>query len=181
MTTRTRRAFLRDLTIAGGVLAAPAIVTRPAWAASEVKELSLHNIHTGERVTAPFFEQGGYVPDGLAAINEVLRDWRTGEIVEMDRDLLHLLHDLRRTMESADSYDVISGYRSPKTNAKLAANSNGVAKRSLHMQAKAIDIALPGRQLSKLRDAAWSLQRGGVGYYPGQFIHVDTGRVRRWG
>ena len=100
--------------------------------------------------------------------------------MEIENDLLHLIHDLRVKMESSETYDVISCYRSPQTNASLASNSGGVAKRSLHMQAKAIDIALPGADMRILRDAAWTMQRGGVGYYP-NFVHVDTGRVRTWG
>jgi len=99
----------------------------------------------------------------------------------MDPALLDLLYGLRSALGSEERFHVISGYRSPKTNAKLASNSSGVAKKSFHMRGMAIDVALPGRDLVDLRDAAWALQLGGVGYYPKSgFVHVDTGPVRRW-
>ena len=99
----------------------------------------------------------------------------------MDPGLFDVLHDLRDAMESREAFHIISGYRSPATNAMLHNRSSGVATKSLHMKGMATDIALPGRDLAKLRDAAKSLRRGGVGYYPKPgFVHVDTGRVRYW-
>jgi len=141
----------------------------------------LLNLHTNERVQSTYWADGDYLADGLAAINTVLRDHRTGETHPIDPHLLNMLHLLHLKMDSRREFHVISGYRSPQTNAQLNSKSSGVAKRSLHMQGMAIDIRLPGNALADLRNAALSLQTGGVGYYPGSdFIHIDTGHVRQW-
>ena len=146
------------------------------------RKLSLLNLHTGEHLKATYWAEGQYQTSELKAINHVLRDHRTGDAYHMDNDLLNLLHTLHQKMDSRQEFEVISGYRSPKTNAALNKKSSGVAKKSLHMQGKAIDIRLPGCQLADLRKAAINCQTGGVGYYPkSDFIHIDTGRVRRWG
>jgi len=154
-----------------------------AFAAIGEKRLAFRNIHNNEKVDARYWGANGYDADGLAEINHGLRDWRTGDVMAMDKDLLNLLVALRDTLDMAPraSFDIISGYRSPRTNAALHARSNGVATKSQHMLGKATDIALPGVRLETLRTAALSLKRGGVGYYPKSgFVHVDTGRVRRW-
>jgi len=146
------------------------------------RKLSLLNLHTGESITATYWAEGEYQNSELAAINNILRDHRTGDVHPMDNGLLELLNTLHQKVDARESFQVISGYRSPKTNAKLSKKSNGVAKKSLHMQGRAIDIRLPGCTLSDLRNAAISCQKGGVGYYSkSNFIHIDTGRVRRWG
>ena len=146
------------------------------------RKLSLLNLHTGENLNATYWAEGQYQASELKAINHILRDHRTGDAYHMDNDLLNLLHVLHQKMDSKQAFQVISGYRSPKTNAALNKKSSGVAKKSLHMQGKAIDIRLPGCQLADLRKAAIHCQTGGVGYYPkSDFIHIDTGRVRRWG
>ena len=172
-----RRRLLKA-SLAGSVLAmAPLSST---WAASE-RRLSLQNLHTGERVDQPYWMQGSYLPESLSAINTVLRDHRSGEVYPIDPGLLDLLSALQHRVGSLQGYHVISGYRSPASNAKLQAASSGVAKRSLHMQGKAIDIRLPGVQLARLHRAAREMKAGGVGLYTGSnFIHVDTGRVRYW-
>ncbi len=145
------------------------------------KTLSLHNLHTGESLRTEFWAKGQFIPDALGQINRVLRDHRTNEIRPIDPELLDLLYALQRRIETRETFQVISGYRSPASNAKLRARSGGVATRSLHMQGKAIDIALPGCKLPDLRRAALGLRAGGVGYYPASgFVHVDTGRVRQW-
>ena len=159
----------------------PPSIAQPATAEAE-RKLSLLNLHTGEHLHATYWAEGQYQSSELKAINHVLRDHRTGDAYHMDNDLLNLLHVLHQKMDSKKEFQVISGYRSPKTNAALSKKSSGVAKKSLHMQGKAIDIRLPGCQLSDLRKAAINCQTGGVGYYPeSDFIHIDTGRVRRWG
>ena len=146
------------------------------------RKLSLLNLHTGEHLKATYWAEGQYQSSELKAINHILRDHRTGDVYHMDNDLLNLLHTLHQKMDSKQEFQIISGYRSPKTNAALNKKSSGVAKKSLHMQGKAIDIRLPGCQLADLRKAAINCQTGGVGYYPkSDFIHIDTGRVRRWG
>ena len=111
----------------------------------------------------------------------MLRDHRSDELTAMDPSLLDLLYNLQQKTQGHGPFHVISGYRSPSTNNKLRKNSKGVAKKSLHMQGRAIDIRLPGSELKTLQHAALSLQAGGVGYYPkSNFIHLDTGRVRFW-
>ena len=167
-----------------GVAGIATAVAGPALAGVGVRNertLSLRNMHTGERVRATYWAEGAWQVDGLRDINRVLRDFRTGDVADMDPGLLDLMHRLARLTETEAPFEVISGYRSPRTNAQLASRSSGVAKKSLHMQAKAVDLRLPGIKLSSLRRAAMSLQGGGVGYYPRSgFIHVDTGRVRFW-
>ena len=155
-------------------------IAQPATAHAE-RKLSLLNLHTGEHLNATYWAEGQYQSSELKAINHILRDHRTGDAYHMDNDLLNLLHALHQKMDSKKEFQVISGYRSPKTNAVLNKKSNGVARKSLHMQGKAIDIRLPGCQLADLRKAAINCQTGGVGYYPkSDFIHIDTGHVRHW-
>lgn len=150
-------------------------------AAMGPRSLSLLNLHTGERLSATYFENGAYVSDALSALNHVLRDFRTGETHPMAPDLIDLVNSLQARLETRETVHVISGYRSPHTNAVLHERSDGVATHSLHMVGEAMDIRIPGVQLAHLRDAALGMQRGGVGYYPdSDFVHVDVGRVRRW-
>ncbi|MFM8754240.1 MAG: DUF882 domain-containing protein [Phenylobacterium sp.] len=161
-------------------LAAPGLIASEARAAAP-RSLSLLNLHTGERLAATYFEAGRYLPDALAALNHVLRDHRTGEAHPMAPGLLDLVAGLSGQFGRPDAVQVISGYRSPASNATLSARSSGVATRSLHMQGMAMDIRIPGVPLARLRDAALALGRGGVGFYPASdFVHVDVGRVRRW-
>lgn len=180
----TKAVFNRRHFLKAGI-GACTLLTLPHLQASPMnmieRKLAFLNLHTGERIHTPYWAEGRYLPEGLITINNLLRDHRTGEIYEMDRNLLDMLQLLHYKMASKSEFHVISGYRSPKTNAQLNAHSDGVAKRSLHMQGKAIDIRLPGHQLSDLRKAALAMQSGGVGYYPkSDFIHIDTGRVRQW-
>jgi uncharacterized protein YcbK (DUF882 family) len=150
-------------------------------AASEVRALALDNLHTGEKLTIEYWAGGAYVANALASINHLLRDFRNNEVHVIEPKLLDLLTLLRRTVDSRAPFQVISGYRSPTTNAMLHAESNGVAAKSLHMQGMAIDIRLADRSLDIVHSAARSLRLGGVGYYPGpHFVHVDVGRVRYW-
>lgn len=161
-----------------GLLACPGIVLART---STAKSLAFHNLHTGESVKVEFWLDGQPVPEALREINYVLRDHRSNEVKEIDIDLLHLLHRLKGKLEARRAYQVISGYRSPATNALLRKKSGGVAKKSFHMKGMAIDIALPGCDLCDLRQAALELKSGGVGYYPKPgFVHVDTGPPRQW-
>lgn len=170
-----RRHFLKT-----GALLAATMTLNLQGAVSE-RTIRLHNIHTGEHVDATFWASGQWIGSEMARIDHLLRDFRTGESTPMDPELLMLLSDLQRTFDTRRPFEIISGYRSPKTNAHLRASSPGVAKKSLHMQGRAVDVTLPGVRLASLRRAAIRLGRGGVGYYPASnFIHVDTGRVRHW-
>lgn len=172
-----RRALLfGGLAVGASGLAAPALAT-----IAPPRQLALLNLHTGERLKAAYWEAGAYLPDALSAIAKVLRDHRTGEVHAIDPKLLDLLTQLSARLGADRPFEVISGYRSPASNAKLHARSSGVATRSLHMDGKAIDVRLPGVPLTRLRDTALGMQLGGVGYYPtSNFVHVDVGRVRRW-
>ena len=145
------------------------------------KKLAFLNLHTGERIQSTYWAEGNYIPEELQAIENLLRDHRTGEIHSIDTGLLDLLQLLHNEIGARKEFHIISAYRSPKTNAMLASRNNGVVKKSLHMQGKAIDIRLPEYSLSDLRKVALSLKSGGVGYYPkSNFVHIDTGRVRFW-
>jgi uncharacterized protein YcbK (DUF882 family) len=174
-----RREFLR---IGSGIAATLMLPPGLAKAASHTeRSLSFYHTHTGEKIKTCYWAEGDYVEEGVREINQILRDHRTGEVYDMDQGLLDLLYLLQARVENTQSFQIISGYRSPKTNAMLSSKSKGVAKRSYHMQGKAIDIRLNGCDLKQLHKAALSLKAGGVGYYPSSdFIHVDVGRVRRW-
>lgn len=173
----SRRRFL------GSVASAPLLAAfpRPASAASGPRALRFLHTHTGERLAVEYFDERDYLPDALATVNHFLRDFRTGEVHAIDPSLLDLLHHLTGLTDSTRPFEVISGYRSPATNAMLRRQSEGVAPGSLHMVGQAIDIRLADVPLPRLRTAALSIRGGGVGYYPASnFVHVDTGRVRYW-
>lgn len=173
-----RRRFLRGLAAAAPVLAFPGLA---AATTATHRELSFLHTHTGEKLSVLYYDGGQYVPDALAALNRLLRDFRTGDVHPIDRGLLDLLHDLRTDTGSRRPYQIVSGYRSPATNTRLQKAGRGVATHSLHMDGKAIDVRLADVPLAKLRKAALARRRGGVGYYPASdFVHVDTGRVRYW-
>ena len=145
------------------------------------RTLELVNLHTDEVLSCCYWASGKYNPSALSEINYILRDHRANESYEINTDLLDLLYVLHQTTGSQAPFHVISAYRSFKTNEKLRKQGSGVAKRSMHMSGKAIDIRLPDVKLKNLRDSALSLRAGGVGYYAkSNFIHVDIGRPRSW-
>jgi uncharacterized protein YcbK (DUF882 family) len=128
-----------------------------------------------------YFSGGAYVADGLEQVNDFLKDFRNGEVKPIDHALLDLLYEVKLKTDTKSPFEVISGYRSPQTNEMLRSLGRGVAKRSMHMQGKAIDVRLRDVALAKLHSVDLDLERGGVGYYPkSNFVHVDTGRVHRW-
>lgn len=175
----SRRNFLKySLAVGAGMTALPALAR---IASPEGRSLSFHNLHTGEQLRATYWTAGDYVESELAALNWFLRDYRCGEQTAMDPRLFDVLSNLQRTTGSRGVFEVISGYRTPATNALLRRESGGVARNSLHMYGRAIDIRLDGVALSDLHRAALALRAGGVGYYPtSNFVHVDTGRFRTW-
>jgi uncharacterized protein YcbK (DUF882 family) len=174
-----RRRFV-GLAAAGCVLALP-FGRSAAAAPSGARRLSFYSLHTHESLEAVFWQDGCLLPAALAEIDWHLRDFRTGDVHRIDPDLLDLLHRLGRALDYDGPIHVISGYRSPETNAMLAAQSGGVAKNSYHVRGMAIDIRLPGRALREVQHAALDLAQGGVGFYPrSDFVHVDTGPVRSW-
>ncbi len=152
---------------------------------TDPRRLRFHNLHTDEKLEAVYWEDGHYVPDALHAVNHVLRDFRTGDVHMIDPGLLDLLVAVQSRTETQSPFYVISGYRSPQTNAMLrdeGGAATGVAKKSMHLEGKAIDLRLADVQLSHLHGAALSLGGGGVGYYPtSDFVHMDVGPVRQWG
>lgn len=154
----------------------------PAFAAiNGSRSLSFENLHTGEQTSVTYWDNGTYVPDALKALDHLLRDHRTDEVHSIDRGLFNQLHRLQALAENTRPFQIISGYRSPLTNAMLARRGGGVSKRSYHQYGMAIDVRLPGTPLPDLRKAALTMKAGGIGYYPrSDFIHLDTGRVRFW-
>ncbi|MCO4890096.1 DUF882 domain-containing protein [Cupriavidus sp. WGtm5] len=191
-TRNARRRFLHTtgtLALAAGLMPlAPsrALASLPASQAlaglPDARTLAFDHTHTGERVSLVYAVGDRFVPDALTTLNGFLRDHYSGKVGTIDPQLFDLLFQVRRELGTDKPFQVISGYRSPATNSRLRnSRGGGVAKHSLHMDGKAIDIRLAGVSLADVRDAAKSLQGGGVGYYEtDQFVHIDTGRVRYW-
>ena len=178
-----RRSFLKSSVVLASALGAPALAraASAASAATGERTLRLYNTHTGESLRSVFWAEGQFLPDALADINKLLRDHRNNTISTMDPQLLVLLDKVSAQFGSNKVLHVISGYRSPESNQLLAERSNGVARHSMHMEGKAIDVRMPGLELASLHKAAMNAKGGGVGYYPdSQFVHMDTGRLRHW-
>ena len=144
--------------------------------------LVLYNTHTAERIDIVYRRGDEYLPEALAKLDYFLRDHVTGDVRHFDPHFYDVLSDLTAAVgHPGGEIEIVCGYRTPTTNESLRAHTTGVAKHSLHIQAEAIDLRMPGINTLKLREAALALRRGGVGYYPhSDFIHVDTGRVRQW-
>jgi len=159
-----------------------AIEPKAQVVSNDLYRLHFFHTHTRERLNIVYRDGEGYNQDSLARLDSYLRDHRTGEIHEFDPRLFDLLHELTAMLGNPDlEIDVVCGYRTPWSNEFLRTRGRGVARHSLHMQAMAIDIRVPGIPTAQLRDVALALHRGGVGYYPASdFVHVDVGRVRRW-
>ena len=158
-------------------------LARESAGEKDVRALAFHNTHTGERIESVYCVSGRYQESGLTAIDWILRDHRTGDVQRIDPQLLDLMHLLKVQAAGADSpavYEIVSGYRSPRSNELLRTRSGAVARHSLHLKGMAADVRLTGVPLRRLHAAALDLRRGGVGYYTDQFLHVDTGRVRSW-
>ncbi|MCZ2438550.1 MAG: DUF882 domain-containing protein [Burkholderiales bacterium] len=183
--TRGQRRRLVLARASAGALCLP-LLALPARAratvAGGVRSLALQHTHTGERLVATFEADGRLLPQALAALDRFLRDHYSGAVGRMDAQLFEQLHALQARLGSGAAFEVISGFRSPHTNERLRQRGGGgVARGSLHLQGRAIDVRLPGVPLADLRDAALELRAGGVGYYARErFIHLDTGRVRSW-
>ena len=174
----TRRVFLRR----AGAAAALLLPFGAACARSgERRSLSFVHTHTGEELSTVYFRDGQYQAAELQQINHLLRDFRTGEVHPIEPAVLDILADLRTLADREAPFQVISGYRSPQTNAALHRRSSGVAEHSLHLQGRAIDVRLSGYPTGKLHELALGMRRGGVGFYArSDFVHLDNGRVRFW-
>ena len=176
-----RRRFLMG-SLGGAAIAGLGTGGRIAAAATEpAHRLSFYHIHTAEKLDVTYREHGALIPGALTEINYYLRDFRTEQSHDIDVALLDALHDLYVAFDRRGNFEVISGYRSPRTNAALRHVTTGVAENSLHIQGRAIDVRLTSAKTVALRDAAIVLECGGVGYYPeSNFVHVDTGEFRTW-
>lgn len=156
------------------------------WAADDAtgqeRRLRLYHTHTGEHLDIVYRRGEIYLPEALAQLDHFLRDHRTGQVKHYDPRVFDILSDVAAAVgHPGGEIDIVCGYRSSWSNEFLRARSPGVAKNSLHMQAHAIDVRIPGVDALTLRNAALALGPGGVGYYPRSgFVHVDTGRVRSW-
>jgi uncharacterized protein YcbK (DUF882 family) len=157
-------------------------IAAPQEVRAGARELDLINTHTDEKLKIVYWANGRYEPEALAGIDRLMRDHRSGDVHAIDPALLDTLHALKRKLGTNEAFHIVSGYRSPVTNAQMHESNAGVAKKSYHMRGMAVDIRVPGRELSYLRKAALDIGTGGVGYYPrSDFIHVDVGPVRQWG
>lgn len=177
-----RRQFLKTACVSGAIVLASGQALARTWSIGSMKELAFRNVHTDEKVRVTFWRGGRFDPAAMEKINYILRDFRTGDVYPMATNLVDLLHTLQTRLRSDGEIEIISGYRSARTNAMLAKASGGVANKSLHMEGLAADIRIPRVSLRRLQTEALFLRRGGVGFYPESgFVHVDVGRVRRWG
>jgi uncharacterized protein YcbK (DUF882 family) len=175
---RSRRLFIEQFLAGCG---ACVVSLHAAAATGESRRLVLQNTHTGEILDTIYRNDGQLRPAELGRLDWIFRDHRAGSVLPIDSRLFDVLHELAVAAGVEPRYEIISGYRSPATNAMLVVQSDGVSSRSLHMEGKAIDIRLAGVPLARLRDLALAKAAGGVGYYPGSdFVHLDVGRVRSW-
>ncbi len=179
----TRRGLL-------GVFAATAVVAAPTFSnafgllkgAGDIRRIRMYSGRTGEAVDTIYWIDGEYIPEVATEMNNFMRDWRTDGVVEMDLRNLDILSAAHRLMDVSEPYMLLSGYRSPETNAMLRSKSKGVARNSLHMKGQAADVRLQSRTVSQMAKAALACEAGGVGKYPrSNFVHMDCGTVRTWG
>jgi uncharacterized protein YcbK (DUF882 family) len=173
----------RRMLIASGLAGSAALLARPLLAAPSrsAKQISLTNLHTGEKLTVEYFRDEAYIPDALTAVEVVLRDFRNGDKHAIDPKLMDYLVDVAAQIGVPPNFSVISGFRSPETNERLHERSSGVSQHSLHMQGRAIDVRMSGVDCKDLASKAEQLKRGGVGFYrASNFVHLDTGAFRTW-
>ena len=179
----TRRALL-------GAFAATAVAAAPTYSnaagflrgGGDVRRIRMDSGRTGERLDTIYWIEGRYIREALREVNLFMRDWRNGKAVEMDTRTIDIMAASHNLVEASQPYMLLSGYRSPETNAMLRSQSSGVARNSLHMRGQAADLRLSDRSVSQIARAAASCQAGGVGRYSGSnFVHMDCGAVRTWG
>jgi len=180
----TRRALLGGLTTATVMAAMPAIASSPALlkGAGDFRRLSLVNDKTGEWLNTVYWAEGDYIPEALEAVNRILRDWREDMVYQMDPQAIDILSATQKLLDCGEPFQIVSGYRTRKTNAMLRRRSRRVAKNSYHIKGMAVDIAMKTRSVRQISRAGLSLGAGGVGRYSrSQFVHLDSGPVRKWG
>lgn len=172
---------LRGSRYGGFAPSAPPPPEPPVLDTTSPRSLSLVNVNTNESLTVTYWADGSYRREALNQLNHFLRDSQNGQQTEMDPMLFDVLWHTMNTVGYHGTVEVLSAYRSPETNAWLASVSRGVARDSQHMNGNAMDIRFPGEPVFKIRQAARSLQMGGVGFYPRSgFVHLDTGPIRYW-
>lgn len=177
-----RRRLLRGMAGGAAALVVPGFANATRLTSGQ-RSLSFVHTHTGEAVSLVYKMGDHFLPRSMASIAHLMRDFRSGDIHPIDPQLLDMLWKVQHSLKNSQPFEIISAYRSPKTNMMLRnrAAHSGVAEKSMHLTGQAIDIRLPGSALSDVRDAAKDLKRGGVGYYAdSDFVHVDTGKVRYW-
>ena len=176
--TYSRRQFIAQGLGLGGACLLPTLSRADD---QDVRQLSLHSTHTGESLTVTYFQHGGYDRNSLQQLNTLLRDHRQNVTKEMDPALFDQLWQIQRVLEDDATVEIISGFRTKKTNNMLRGRSSGVAKNSYHQKGQAIDFRLPAVPTKQVRNVAIHLQNGGVGYYrKSNFIHIDSGPIRAW-
>lgn len=177
-----RRKFIRmGLITAAAVVIPGNALSSVVEPVSGVRDLHFYNVSTHEDLKVIYWKEGGYIPEALDEINHIFRDFRTGKVKAIKKELLDLLFNVRKNINADSPFHIISGYRSPGSNAILRKHNKSVARNSLHMYGKAVDIRVPGFSLRTLRREAMKLEQGGVGYYPrARSVHIDIGEVRYW-
>jgi len=182
-TSLSRRALL-------GAFAATALVSAPTYSkaagflrgSGDIRRIKMYSSRTGEKLDMIYWVDGDYIRDAVQEVNHFMRDWRTGEVKRMDLRTIDIMAASHNLLDVSEPFLLLSGYRSPKTNAMLRSRSKGVAKNSLHMKGQAADLRLSSRSVSQIGRAAASCAAGGVGRYSGSnFVHMDCGPVRTWG
>ncbi len=184
----SRRKFLGFGALAAGAVAASSVPLKASAAIfgggtqlDGARKISFRNTHTDETFTGVYRVGDKYLPDAFDQINIVLRDFRSNELFPIDPRVLDIIYTVHQMTQQTEPYEILSGYRCPKTNSSLRSHSEGVAKNSLHMTGQAIDLRLPGYSTKGIQKIALSLRAGGVGYYPkSDFVHMDSGDVRHW-
>lgn len=173
-----------------GAFAATAVTIAPTYSkaagflrgAGDIRRIRMYSGRTGERIDTIYWINGEYVGEALREISTFMRDWRNGQVVNIDTRTIDIMAASYRLLETSKPYMLLSGYRSPETNAMLRSNSSGVARNSLHLRGQAADLRLDGRSVSQMARAAAAIRAGGVGRYSGSgFVHMDCGPLRSWG
>lgn len=179
----TRRALL-------GAFAATAVTAAPTFSkaagflrgSGDIRRLRMYSVRTGERIDMIYWIEGEYIGDAVTEVTRFMRDWRTNEVKSIDLRTLDIMAAAHNLLDVNEPYMLLSGYRSPKTNAMLRARSSGVARNSLHLRGQAADLRLSSRSVGQMAKAAYACRGGGVGKYSGSnFVHMDCGPVRTWG
>lgn len=179
----TRRGLLR-------AFAATAVVAAPTYAnafgilrgAGDIRKLSMYSSRTGETLETVYWIDGDYIPEAMTEISRIMRDWRSGDVTRIDARAIDIMAASHGLLDIREPYMLLSGYRSPATNAMLRSRSRGVARNSLHMEGQAADLRLKSRSVAQMARAAAACNAGGVGKYSrSNFVHMDCGPVRVWG